>query len=78
MLTQTETGYLQIEKELLTVVMACYKFCDYIYGKPVVIETKHQPLVAIHNKPFYTVPARLQHERKLGSWSCIPEYISFV
>ncbi|XP_039462577.1 uncharacterized protein LOC120436178 [Oreochromis aureus] len=35
-------------------------FYDYIYGKPVVIETDHQPLVTIQNKPFHTVPARLQ------------------
>lgn len=24
------------------------------------IETDHQPLVTIHNKPFHTIPARLQ------------------
>lgn len=59
-LTQTETRYAQIEKELLAVVFACHRFYDYIYGKPVLIETDHQPLVTIHNKPFHTVPARLQ------------------
>ena len=59
-LTQTETRHTQIEKELLAVVFACYKFYDYIYGKPVVIETDHQPLVTIHNKPFQPIPARLQ------------------
>lgn len=26
----------------------------------VVIETDHQPFVTIHNKPFHTIPARLQ------------------
>lgn len=59
-LTQTESRYAQIEKELLAIVFACYKFYDYIYGKAVVIETDHQPLVTIHNKPFHTIPARLQ------------------
>ncbi|CAI5674590.1 unnamed protein product [Oreochromis niloticus] len=59
-LTPTERRYAQIEKELLAVVFACYRFYDYIYGKPVVIETDHQPLVTIQNKPFHTVPARLQ------------------
>lgn len=34
-----ETRYMQIEKELIAVVFACYKFNDSIYGKPVVIET---------------------------------------
>lgn len=59
-LTPTERRYTQIE-ELLAVVFTCYRFYDYIYGKPVVIETDHQPLVTIQNKPFHTVPARLQH-----------------
>lgn len=59
-LTDTETRYAQIEKELLAVVFACYKFSDYIYGKAVVIETDHEPLVTIHNKPFHTILARLQ------------------
>lgn len=59
-LNPTERRYAQIEKELLAVVFACYRFYDYIYGKPVVIETDHQPLVAIQNKPFHTVSARLQ------------------
>ncbi|RXN21973.1 Transposon Ty3-G Gag-Pol poly [Labeo rohita] len=59
-LTQTEVHYAQIEKELLAVVFACTKFNDYIYGKQIHIETDHQPLVTILNKPIYTAPARLQ------------------
>lgn len=59
-LTETETRYAQIEKELLAVVFACSKFNDYIYGKPVTIETDHQPLVTILKKPIHTAPARLQ------------------
>lgn len=59
-LTQTETRYAQIEKELLAVVFACSKFNDYIYGKPVTVETDHQPLVTIIKKPISTAPARLQ------------------
>ncbi|KAL2095522.1 hypothetical protein ACEWY4_007670 [Coilia grayii] len=59
-MTQTETRYAQIEKELLAVMFACYRFYDYVYGKPVTIETDHQPLVTTHNKPFHRVPARLQ------------------
>lgn len=59
-LTQTEVHYAQIEKELLAVVFACTKFNDYIYGKQIQIETDHQPLVTILNKPIYTAPARLQ------------------
>ncbi|KAL7834958.1 hypothetical protein SRHO_G00292050 [Serrasalmus rhombeus] len=60
-LTETEGRYAQIEKELLAEVFTCHKFYDYIYGKPVVIETDHQPLVTIHNKAFHAIPACLQH-----------------
>jgi len=42
------------------VVFACTKFNDYIYGKQIHIETDHQPLVTILNKPIHTAPARLQ------------------
>ncbi|KAL0963940.1 hypothetical protein UPYG_G00315590 [Umbra pygmaea] len=59
-LTDTETRYAQIEKELLAVVFACIKFKDYVYGKPIVVETDHQPLVTILKKPIHTAPARLQ------------------
>lgn len=59
-LTQTEIRYAQIEKGLLAVVFACYTFYDYICGKPVTVETAHQPLLTIHNKSFHTVPACLQ------------------
>ncbi|KAJ8332978.1 hypothetical protein SKAU_G00418740 [Synaphobranchus kaupii] len=59
-LTQTEMRYAQIEKELLAVVFACSKFNDYIYGKHILIETDHQPLVTILSKPIHTAPARLQ------------------
>jgi len=31
-LTETESHYAQIEKELLALVYACQKFHDYIYG----------------------------------------------
>ena len=39
-LTQTESHYAQIEKELLVIVFACEQFTDYIYGRASVnIET---------------------------------------
>lgn len=59
-LTDTETRYAQIEKELLAVVFACTKFKDYVYGKQVVLETDHQPLVSILKKPIHNALARLQ------------------
>lgn len=59
-LTDTETRYAQIEKELLAVVFACTKFKDYVYRKPTIVETDHQPLVTILKKPIHIASARLQ------------------
>lgn len=59
-LTETESRYAQIEKELLALVYACQKFHDYIYGRPVTIETDHQPLITILKKPLHSASARLQ------------------
>ena len=60
-LTETETRYAQIEKELLAIVFACDHFEAYIYGREQVnIETDHQPLVSIITKPLNKAPDRLQ------------------
>ena len=60
-MTDTETRYSQIEKEMLAVVFACSRFQDYIIGnRQVTVETDHQPLVSIFRKPLNSAPARLQ------------------
>ena len=59
-LREAETGYAQIEKELLAATFACRKFHDFIYGREAIIETDHKPLNAIVNKPLHTAPVRLQ------------------
>lgn len=59
-LTDCETRYAQIEKELLAAVFACKKFHDFIYGRLVTIETDHKPLISIVKKPLHAAPARLQ------------------
>ena len=60
-LTQTETHYAQIEKELLTIVFGCTRFEAYIYGRrDVRVESDHQPLETIMKKPLYKAPRRLQ------------------
>ena len=60
-LTQTETRYAQIEKELLAIVFACEKFDKYIFGRDVVhVETDHKPLEEIFKKSLCDAPARLQ------------------
>ena len=59
-LSDAETRYAQIEKELLAAVFACRKFHDFIYGRRVTIETDHKPLITIVKKPLHAAPARLQ------------------
>jgi len=60
-LTQTETRYAQIEKELLAIVFACEKFDKYIFGRDVIhTETDHKPLEEIFKKSLCDAPARLQ------------------
>ena len=60
-LTQTETRYAQIEKELLAIVFACEKFDKYIFGRDVVnVETDHKPLEEIFKRSLCDAPAKLQ------------------
>ena len=59
-LTDTESRYAQIEKELLAVVFALDKFEQYAYGRPVTIESDHKPLEAIAKKPLRCASKRLQ------------------
>ena len=60
-LTDAETRYAQIEKELLAIVFACDRFDVYIYGrKNVQVESDHQPLEMIMRKNLNAAPKRLQ------------------
>jgi hypothetical protein len=59
-LSQAETQYAQIEKELLSIVYALNRFDTYCYGRHVIVETDHKPLLAIYKKPLAAAPKRLQ------------------
>ena len=60
-LTPTEMQYAQVQKELLAIVFVCEQFEAYMYGRDVVqVETIHQPLDAIVQKPLHNAPSRLQ------------------
>ena len=59
-LTEAETRYAQIEKELLSATFACRKFHDFIYGRQATIETDHKPITAVVNRPLHLAPVRLQ------------------
>lgn len=59
-LTDCESRYAQIEKELLAIVFACERFNTYVYGRIVVVQSDHKPLEAIFNKPVASTTPRLQ------------------
>ena len=60
-LTTTERNYAQIEKECLTIVFACTKFDQYIYGRTMVkLHTAYKPLEIIFKKVLLAAPKRLQ------------------
>lgn len=59
-LTTSEQNYAQIEKECLSVVFACERFHQYVYGKQVKVENDHKPLEAIFRKPLIHAPPRIQ------------------
>lgn len=61
--TATEQNWSQIEKELGAIVFGVQYFHRYIYGKQILVETDHKPLVSIVQKPLYRTPARLLNLR---------------
>ncbi len=60
-LTPAETGYAQIEKETLAIVLAMDKFKHLVYVRTdVTVETDHKPLESIFTKALNQVPMRIQ------------------
>jgi hypothetical protein len=59
-LTDTETRYAQIEKDLLAVIFGLENFNLYTYGRPVHVQSDHKPLEIIIRKPLQSAPKRLQ------------------
>jgi hypothetical protein len=59
-LTEVETRYAQIEKELLAVVFGLEKFHQYTYGQEVKVQSDHKPLEIVMKKPLHIAPKRLQ------------------
>ena len=43
-LTETESRYAQIEKEMLAIVFSVEKFNDFTFGRRTVVHTDHKPL----------------------------------
>ena len=60
-LTETESRYAQIEKELLAIVFSVEKFNDYTFaGRKTIVHTDHKPLESIVKKLLHRAPKRLQ------------------
>lgn len=59
-LTDTESRYANIERELLTVVYGCERFHTYLNGRSFISESDHKPLQSIYFKNLISVPPRLQ------------------
>ena len=60
-LTDTETRYANIERELLAIVFTCQWFNTYVLGRPFTVEADHKPLEMIHQKSLASALPRLQH-----------------
>ena len=59
-LTDIESRYAQIEKEMLALTYGLEKFNQYTFGRHVNVITDHKPLVSIVTKPLMKAPKRLQ------------------
>jgi hypothetical protein len=59
-LTDVESRYANIERELLAVVYGCEKFHTYLYGRSFTVQSDHNLLESIHLKHLTSAPPRLQ------------------
>ena len=57
-LTDVETRYTQMEKEVLSIVRACERFHVYLYGIKFKVLSDHEPLEVIYSKEGWVL--RLQ------------------
>ena len=61
MLTDAQTRYAQVEKEMLAISFGLTRFHHYTYGRDVHVITDHKPLESIVKKPLSRAPKRLQN-----------------
>jgi len=76
-LNEAEQKYAQIKKEMLSIVYACRKFHNYVYGHATQVMTDHSPLVSIFGKNFdKVISVRLQKMKmKLIIYDLPVEYL---
>ena len=76
-LTDTETRYAQIEKELLVIVFSVEKFDQFTFGRTVHVQSDHKPLESILKKPLHRAPKRLQSMMlRLQRYDILVSYVS--
>ena len=56
-LTETESRYVQMEKEMLAIVFAVEKSNDYTFGNKTIVFSDHKPLESILKKPLHRAPS---------------------
>ena len=59
-LTDMETRYANIERELLAIIFACQHFSTYLLGRSFIAESDHKPLEMIAMKNLANAPPHLQ------------------
>ena len=59
-LSEAETRYATIEKEMPAIVFSLEKWQQYTFGRPVTVYSDHKPLASIVKKPLDRAPTRLQ------------------
>ena len=59
-LTDAETRYANIERELLAIVFVCQCFSSYLLGRSFIAESDHKPLEMIAMKNLANAPPHLQ------------------
>lgn len=75
-LNSSEEKYAQIEKELLGIIFAFEKFHYLVYGRSVLVQTDHKPLISIFSKNLDKVTSRLQRMLlKMQKYTVTVEFI---
>ena len=59
-LTPAEHNYSPLEGETLSIVFACERFHEYLYGRKFNACNDHEPLRSVFRKPLHKTPPRLQ------------------
>ena len=74
-LTKNEEKYSQTEKEALGVVWGCERMHLYLYGKPFIIYSDHEPLKCLYSSKGKPSPRILRWSLRLQSYNFTIEHI---